>query len=165
MNDSLRLLIDALRDELQHYGGLLALLDQQQELVVARAADEILDCVAAIGLETNSVQTARQHREQCQRRLARELGLPEDALYSELVRGVPEDYRPLLTALADENNSLLIRAQQRARQNHLLLTRSMELMQRLITSLLPVDRSTMYGERGTLFAAPLPARPIYEAVG
>jgi flagellar biosynthesis/type III secretory pathway chaperone len=165
MNDSLRLLIDALRDELQHYGGLLALLDQQQELVVARAADDILDSVAAINLESSSIQVARQHREVCQRRLARELGLPEDALFSELTGGVPPDYRPLLTALAEENNSLLIRAQQRARQNHLLLTRSMELMQRLISTLLPVDRSTMYGERGALFAPALPARPLYEAVG
>ena len=33
-----------------------------------------------------------------------------------------------------ENNELLVRVQQRARQNHLLLSRSVEMMQRFITA-------------------------------
>ena len=37
-------------------------------------------------------------------------------------------------ALVEENNELLIRVQQRARQNHLLLSHAVELMQHLINS-------------------------------
>jgi len=73
--------------------------------------------------------------------------------------------RWLVNALVEENNSLLLRVQQRARQNHLLLNRSLELMQRLIATLLPVDRTTMYSGAGALFAPSLPKRALYEAVG
>ncbi|HVY68910.1 MAG TPA: flagellar protein FlgN [Verrucomicrobiae bacterium] len=165
MNDSLRILIEALREELKHYGEMLALLDRQQDLVVARAADEILDTVAAINAQSAAIHAARNHRENCRRSLAREWRLPENTPLTELALLLPADYRPLIDALVEENNSLLLRVQQRARQNHLLLNRSMELMQRLISTLLPVDRSTMYSGAGALFAPSLPSRPLYEAVG
>jgi len=45
MIDALQTLIEALRDELKQYGEMLALLDQQQELVAGRAADELLHSV------------------------------------------------------------------------------------------------------------------------
>ncbi len=45
-----------------------------------------------------------------------------------------------MQALVQENNELLVRVQQRARQNHLLLLRSLELMQKLINSLFPGSR-------------------------
>jgi len=41
MIESLQNLINALRRELQEYGEMLALLDRQQQLVMARAADEV----------------------------------------------------------------------------------------------------------------------------
>ncbi len=58
-----------------------------------------------------------------------------------LIPLLPADYRPLVQALVDENNELLVRVRQRARQNHLLLSRSVELMQGLLNTLLPVARN------------------------
>ena len=49
--------------------------------------------------------------------------------FAEIIPQLPEAYRPLIESLVDENNSLLQRVQQRARQNHLVLSRSVELMQ------------------------------------
>jgi len=60
MIEELKRFIEALREELQHYGEMLGLLDRQQELVVIRAADEILQTVSAINAQSASIQSARR---------------------------------------------------------------------------------------------------------
>ena len=165
MIDALQRLIDALREELQQYGEMLALLDQQQEQTVARTAADLLQTVAAITAQTAVVQQARERRHQAQRRLAGELNIRGEGGFAEALPLLPEAYRPLLKALVDENNELLIRVQQRARQNHLLLSRSMELMQQFLSTLFPAARSSVYRGDGGVSAPALPSRPLYEAVG
>jgi len=66
-------------------------------------------------------------------------GIPaeEDITFASLVPQLPPDYRPLVGALVEENNHLLVRVQQRARQNHLLLSRSLEMMQSFLNTLMP----------------------------
>ena len=78
---------------------------------------------------------------------------------------LPDDYRPLVRALVEENNELLMRVQQRARQNHVLLSRSVDLMQRFIATLIPSEKLTRYNEAGTVSTPGLPHRTMYEAVG
>jgi flagellar biosynthesis/type III secretory pathway chaperone len=68
-------------------------------------------------------------------------------------------------ALVRENNELLIRVQQRARQNHLLLSRSLELMQQFIHALVPASLPTTYDGAGQVSSAHRPNQPLYEAVG
>ncbi|MBI3414282.1 MAG: flagellar protein FlgN [Verrucomicrobia bacterium] len=165
MTGELNELIDALRDELKQYGEMLALLDHQQELVVSRAPDELLRTVAAINTQSGVIQAARAQRERHLQELARAVALPAGVAFADLFRALPADYRPLLKALVDENNELLARVRQRARQNHLLLSRSMDLLQRLIATLVPMGRTTTYNETGGLLAPPLPSRILYEAVG
>ena len=48
MNQTLDEFIEALRQELQHYGELLNLIDQQQEHLMNRNADEVLVSVGRI---------------------------------------------------------------------------------------------------------------------
>ncbi|MEW6156415.1 MAG: flagellar protein FlgN [Verrucomicrobiota bacterium] len=158
-------LIEALRDELKQYGEMLALLDQQQEQVMARAADELLQTVATVNQQSGVIQQARHDRHECQRDLARFLELEADAPFEAILPHLPEDHRYLVRTLVDENNELLLRVQQRARQNHLLLTRSLELMQRFINTLVPGTRATVYNGDGHLFSPAVPARALYEAVG
>jgi len=164
MIESLKALIEALRDELQQYGEMLALLDQQQERVLMRAADGLLETVAAINAQGATLQAARQSREAHRRRVARDLGLPDEAAFADIIPRLPEDYRPLVEALVQENNELLARVQQRARQNHLLLSRSLELMQQFLGSLFPSGQPQTYTGSGAMFAAPMPVRSLYEAV-
>jgi hypothetical protein len=91
-------------------------------------------------------------------------GLLETAPFADVLPRLTPEYRPLVSALVDENNDLLRRVQQRSRQNHLLLSRSLRMMQQLISTLSP-DEGTVYSERGSVAGKIVPVRSYYEAVG
>ncbi len=167
MNETLSNLIEALRDELKEYGELLALLDQQQGMIVQRASEDLLGCVARIEIESGNLRDLRAERERLRGCLAIEMGCVPECPFTEMIPQLPESYRGLVSALVEENNQLLFRVQQRTRQNHLLLTRSMDLMQRLIHSLAPdvAGSGTVYGANGARPGFALPRRGIYEAIG
>ena len=165
MNAILNNLIESLREELKEYGEMLTLLDQQQQMVMHRQTQDLLQCVAAINTQSETVAATRREREQRQRQLARALGLSEEAALAEILPRIPTDYRPLLEALVTEHNELLVRVRQRARQHHLALNRIVELMQRFIGSLFPGAQPSTYNDAGLLLAAGLPQRSIYDAVG
>jgi len=165
MNDLLPILIEALREELKQYGEMLALLDQQQNRVMERHTRDVLQSVADLNAQTAVIATTRSEREQRQRDLARELSLPDTAIFGSIVPLLPADYRPLVQALVQENNELLVRVQQRVRQNHLLLSHAVELMQQLINSILPGASPKTYDVAGRLPGALLPQHSLYEAVG
>jgi flagellar biosynthesis/type III secretory pathway chaperone len=158
-------LVGALREELQQYGEMLALLDRQQQQVIQRAADEVFHSIGLIKNQGQAIQNARAQREECRAQVAHDLQRSEDAAFAEIIPLLPADYRPLVGALVDENNALLIRVRQRARQNHLLLSRSMELMQGLINTLFPGRETCVYNGHGAMRRRGATASPIYEAVG
>ena len=132
---------------------------------MSRASDDLLLCVAAVETQGRVIQSARAHREQCRRAVAGQLKLSPDVAFAELIPCLPADYQPLLQALVSENNTLLMRVRQRAQQNHLLLSRSVELMQRLMNSLCPANEPLVYNGRGTMLAPAVSGRALYEAVG
>ena len=158
-------LIEALRFELQQYGEMLALLDRQQELVIARAASEVFQCVGLIQAQSAAIQQARAQREDCRRALAEQTVLPSNTSFASLIPRLPPEYRPLLQALVEENNALLVRVHQRARQNHLLLSRSVEFMQSLLNSLLPGRETRVYNGQGATEVHTVQSHGLYEAVG
>lgn len=163
MNPALSQLIDALREELKQYGEMLAQLDQQQEFLIQRAADRLVDCAAGIEGQTQKVEQARQHRAACQRELALTLELLGDAAFADLIPLLDEPHRLLVAALTEENNALLVRVHQRSRQNHLLLLRSLQFMNQLVSTLFPSGAATYTGT-GTLHGPPLRVRSVYEAI-
>jgi flagellar biosynthesis/type III secretory pathway chaperone len=165
MIDRIVTLVSALREELQQYGEMLALLDRQQQQVIARAADEVFQTIGLIKSQGVAIQTARDHREDCRAQVAQTLQQPEAAPFSDLIPLFPPDYQPLIQALVEENNELLVRVRQRARQNHLLLSRSLDLMQGLINSLFPGRETRVYTGQGTSHLSGGIQRPMYEAVG
>jgi flagellar biosynthesis/type III secretory pathway chaperone len=165
MIDSIQRLIVALREELQEYGEMLALLDRQQQMIMARAADEVFQSISIIQVQGAAIQNARLHREQRHRDAAEDHGQVASTPFAVLIPLLPSDYRPLVKALVDENNELLVRVQQRARQNHLLLNRSLELMQGLLNSLLPSRETGVYNDHGAAQVALSAPRSFYEAVG
>jgi hypothetical protein len=165
MKELLSNLIEALREELKQYGEMLALLDQQQQLVMHRQVAELPDNVNCVNAQAGVIAAARQEREQRQRHLARLLEQPESVAFAVLIPLLPSDYRPLVDALVCENNELLVRVQQRARQNHLLLSHCVELMQQLINSIFPNVTPTTYNVSGHVPVAAVPPQPIYQAVG
>jgi flagellar biosynthesis/type III secretory pathway chaperone len=165
MNNLLPNLIEALREELKQYGEMLALLDQQQYLVMQRQTSDLLSSVATINEQTGIIAIARREREQRQRHIARQMELPEESGFGAITPRLPADYQPLVQALVQENNELLVRVQQRARLNHLLLNHAVELMQNLINAIVPGAGPKTYDESGHVPATALPQHSLYEAVG
>ena len=118
MNAKLDDLIGLLREELQHYGELLALLDQQQEQIIQRASDDVINTSAAIDAQLVITQTSRAARDASYAKLCEAAGLPGDAAFKAVSKHLPEARRAQIEALIQENNALLLRVQARARQNH-----------------------------------------------
>src|SRR5688572_16392719 len=116
-------LISALREELQQYGEMLARLDDQRQHVIRRAAEAAMQSVPLIQTQSAVLTQVRELRFTAMKDLCTRLSLPDTATFKELVPQLPGDYRPLIDALVQENNELLHRIHQRARQNHILLTR------------------------------------------
>ena len=164
MNEELQKLIESLREELRQYGQMLVLLDEQQGRIIQRHNDELLVATAAVNNQGTAIQTARRQREDAQRELAQTLQVGRDAPLTHLAPLLPADYRPLLNALMQENHHLLQRIQQRARQNHVLLRRSLELLDQFINSLCPA-KAPVYDGTGSLLAGPETGASLYEAVG
>ena len=165
MKELLEHLIEALREELKEYGEMLALLDQQQQMVTHRQSQDLLQSAASVNAQVEAIAAARGEREQRQRHIALQMELAENAPFATMIPHFPSQYRPLIEALVQENNELLVRVQQRARQNHLLLNRAVELMQRFIGSLFPGTPPATYNEMGRMPVAALPQRSMYDAIG
>ncbi len=165
MNELLSNLIEALREELKQYGEMLALLDQQQVLVMRRQTVELPENVNSVNAQAAVLAVARQEREQRQRHIARALAVPETAGFVNLIPQLPADYQPLVGALVAENNELLTRVQSRAQQNHLLLSHCVDLMQQFIHSIFPSSSPVTYNEAGRLPLVETHSRSLYQAVG
>jgi flagellar biosynthesis/type III secretory pathway chaperone len=165
MNNLISNLVESLREELKQYGEMLARLDQQQNTVVQRQTENLLLNVASINAQAEVIAAVRGEREQYQRNLARELDLPPDANFAAIIPLLPPDYRPLVEALVQENNELLVRVHQRTRQNHLLLSHAVELMQQLMNAIFPGGSPKTYDSNGRLPVNSLPQHSIYERVG
>jgi hypothetical protein len=165
MRASIERLVTALREELKHYGEMLALLERQQELIVARAASDMLQSVSLIQAQGRNIELARAHREDCRSAIAVEQSRPQETTFADLIPLLPAPYQPLVHALVEENNSLLTRVRQRANQNHLMLSRSLELMQNFVNSLLQTRESVTYNDQGSRQMRREMSRPVYEGVG
>lgn len=164
MKAELERLIETLREELTQYGELLALLEQQQDLIVSRSAEGLLENLGAINAQVPIVAAARQKRDQLRKELAAALGQPGSVSFRQVLSHVPKEYRPLLEALVEEINDLLMRAQQRLRQNHMLLSRSLDLMQQMIFSLFPSSGGKTYTQSGAMKTPALPQSSLCEMI-
>ena len=164
MNPTVQSLIDALRTEMEQYGEMLARLDEQQASIVRFKGDEVIAAGASIDAQAAEMNKARTHRTDCAQAVARDLKCPDETPIQEMVVRLHKDLRPLVTELVRENNELIVRIQQRSRQNHLLLARSLESMQRMIDCIAPASPPTRYTPAGR---AEKVFRPqiIYSAVG
>ncbi len=156
-------LIEALRNELQQYGEMLALLDHQYAMGQSRGADDILNSISDINAQSAIIEAARQSREEVQRKLAESFREPGTATFAQLLPLLPGHYRGLVSALVQENNQLLSRVRQRAEENQRVLHRSLEMMQQFITNLAPDQRPAPGSDETELLASPIDS-PLYETI-
>ena len=135
MTATLEQVIEALRNELQQYGEMLALLEAQHHAVAHRESGSVLTSIAAVEAQSRAMSDARQARETQQRQLAWAVSQPGNVTFQELLPLLPGDYRPLISALVQEINHLLGRVRQLAEQNQQHLRRSLELMERFLVTI------------------------------
>ena len=160
----LQKLIEALREELQQYGEMLALLDNQQQLIRLRGADDILRSIDAISAQSGAIQAARQHRSSLQQEVARNAAQPEDSTFAQLIPLFPAAYQPLVSALVQENNELLRRVRQSAQKNQNMLRQSLDYMQRFVSALAGADQTTTTQEEPHNLLPVQPSSALYEAI-
>lgn len=166
MNEKLNRLIDALREELQQYGAMLSLFERQQDELVRRDTDQILATAAELHSQGATIRGAREQRVHRYVELAESLSVPPDGRFSALLEALPANRRAQVQALMDENNRLLKRIQQVARQNHLVLKHSLDHLTHFIHTLMGAQHQTMvYDGVGGLACPSASGLSLYEAVG
>ena len=164
MNVVLESLISALREELEQHGEMLARLEKQRQHATGRTSDDMLRTTIEIERQSQAVQGARRRRLIAQMKVARHLKLPESARMADLLPLLPEDYRPLVAALVQENGESLQRIFECSRQNHLLLCRSVELMNRVVGDFKPGDAGVLRDEQKDAMPGPQSVRLPVPAV-
>jgi len=166
MNEHINTLIAALREELTQYGEVLALMQEQQEHIINRAANELLVNLSAVEEQMTKVAAARDQREACRRALVASLGGTEETTFRQMTELLPEEVQPLLTALVEEINQLLQRIQKWLRQNHMLLKRSLELMNQIMQRMFPASGGAAgtYSRGGQVSPVTPPPSTLYEGI-
>jgi hypothetical protein len=158
MNVVLESLISALREELEQHGEMLARLEKQRQHAIGRTADDMLRATVEIERQSQAVQGARRRRLIAQMKVAQHLSLPETARMADLLPLLPENYRPLMEALVQENGESLQRIFECSRQNHLLLCRSVELMNRVVGDFKPGETPVPRDEQKDAMPGPQSVR-------
>jgi len=159
-------LVAALRSELQEYGGLFNLLGRQQDRIIDRQTDAVLELNDDIEAQTNVVATLRRAREALVRDLGARVGANPHGSVRALIPYFPDVVRPLLEALVRDINHMIRRNRQKARQNHVLLSRAMELTEHTLRVLQPENFTRTYHRSGKV-SLPQRATPSarYQAIG
>ena len=137
-------IIDALRAELQEYGGLLNLFDEQQDAILNRKADAVGEVEIIIEAQLATLRARRSRRESLVAALA------PDATLLQVILHFPQPMRPLVEALATEVNRLIARVRRRAQQNQMLLARTIEVTQELCEKLQPGTVTRTYAQDGKM---------------
>jgi flagellar biosynthesis/type III secretory pathway chaperone len=148
MNDTWTVIADSLRTEIAGFGGLLHLFEQQQQRLFARDTDGVIRLSAEIEEHARSMQGHRQHRERVVAEFALANGQPVGATLRSLLPFIVAEARPLLEALISDVNRLIHRVRRLTRQNHTLLSRSVESHQELLRTLRPDAFMQTYSAAG-----------------
>jgi len=146
-------LIEALRNEMQEYGGLLSLFTDQQTAILERNPDAVVAMQNEIRLQVEAIHACRKLREKTARDLAIEVGQSPESSVRQLIESCEAMVRPLLNALIYEVNQLISKTRRRGQQNQMLLARSIEVSQQILQKLNPGALTKTYSRQGRLSLA------------
>ena len=143
-------LVDVMRLELQEYGGLIVLLEDQQRGILGRNRDDLVKMSQSIELQLEASSRLRVEREELMRVMAHGVGLDEGSSLGEILPSVPEPVHPLLSALLDGINNMVGKIHRRAQQNRMLLALATEVTEELMRQLQPISVTKTYNHQGTV---------------
>lgn len=141
-------LVGLLREEVQEYGGLHNLLDRQQSEIFTRESDLVMLTNDDIELQMGKMNALRERRESKVKAMADQCDCDPELSLKNMLPHFPEYIRPLLEALIDEVNAMVTRTRRKARQNYLLLSRTMEITQEALRMTEPGNYSKTYSRKG-----------------
>lgn len=144
------LLAQPLRMEVQEHGALLNLFEEQQAAILRREADLVLNISEAITRQLDLVRSCQRRRNEAARAAAAEQGCAENISLSALIVHFPEAAQPMLEALMAEVNRLIRQSRRRARQNQMLLARTIETSQQILQRLRPDTITKTYSSNGRI---------------
>jgi hypothetical protein len=116
-------LVEAQRSELQQYGEMLALFDDQEAEESRGCSEGAWLQAELLGEQKEIIELAVHKREDAQRKLGSYLCLPEDVCLTAIIRLLPQQHRLLVAALMEENHALSARVGRRAEQQRLFSKR------------------------------------------
>jgi flagellar biosynthesis/type III secretory pathway chaperone len=143
-------LVQTLREEVQEHGALLNCFEEQQAAILKRNPDAVLASNETIKGQLQLIGVCRERRETLVRAAAAQSGCAEHTPLQELIDFFPETVWPLMRALIEEVNRLLLKTQRRARQNQMLLARTIEVSQELLQRLRPGTMNKTYSPKGRM---------------
>lgn len=130
-------LLSVLRTELQEYGGLLNLLDDQQEKILNRESEALMSVNRQIELQADANRLLKETRERIVGLLANEWGAESKSRVSQLISFFPEPMQPLLETLTTDINGLISKSRRRLEQNRLLLKRLSAITEEMLSFISP----------------------------
>ncbi len=163
MHPHWEILVDHLRAELEGYGGLLQLFNEQQDNLLRGDSDAVLSYAHEIEAQIRIAGELRECREASVRLFAETNRRPPTSTLHQLLPCVSDEVRPLLSALIDEVNHLIRRVRHGARRNHDILSRAVQVHQETLRALRPSAFSKTYSPHGEVSISG--DRPAWQAAG
>ena len=143
-------IIVALREEVAEYGALLNCFDEQQSAILARDPEAVTMADETISLQLVTTRDRRRHREILVAELAAVSGQPTHSSLTALKPLFAEPMGPLVQALITEVNRLITLARRLAQQNQMLIARTIELTQEIVSTLSPGTVTRTYSPQGRM---------------
>ncbi|MDC0156621.1 flagellar protein FlgN [Verrucomicrobia bacterium] len=143
-------LLGLLRDELQEYGGLVGLLSAQQQSILNRRPESLLEINQSVQTQMEASQMLQRRRQGFVSSLASSYGEPDESSLSELVPHFPDVTQPMFQSIIEEINSLISQIRRKIEQNQRLLNRLTEVTDQILGVTDPGSHSKTYDKSGDL---------------
>ena len=141
-------LLTLLRDELQEYGGLIGLLSAQQQSILNRRPDSLMELNQSVQTQMEASQILHKRRQGFVTSLAETFGEPKDSTLSEMVNHVHDVTLPMFLSIIEEMNSLITQVRKKIEQNQRLLMRLSEVTDQILSVTDPSTQTKTYTRDG-----------------
>lgn len=150
-NENWDALAGKLRNEIEAYGRLFELLEEQRAQFLKKDLNGLTEINETMTDQTSVLHGLKQEREELVRDIwERSSEKRETPTVKELLKHSPHQSWPMFEELLGEVNRLIQQSQLQLEKNQMLLRRSWEIGQKFLKMLVPVeeDSSTVYASNG-----------------
>ena len=141
-------LLSLLRDELQEYGSLVGLLNAQQQSILDRRTESLMEINQSVQTQMEASQILQKRRQGFVTSLAHSMGEPSDTSLNQLVEHFPLVTQPMFESIIEEINKLITQIRHRISQNQKILARLSEVTDKLLSVTDPKSHSKTYNRSG-----------------